>query len=231
MALFEDGQEVNYLENLVGEGKKYKSVEDLAKAYSHADATIQDRNRELAEAREKINARLRVEELLRQPREQNPVTPPVDDNPPSANTSFSEDDLVARIRQELQQDREQEKIRRNVDFVAQKLIETFGSEDKANEVINAKAKELEVSLDFLKSSAAQSPKAFLATLGIADSAPRPTPGVPRSDVVSVPNTAAKPGTYAFYESIRKSNPSQYFSRTIQNQMIADAKRLGDAFYT
>ena len=78
-----------------------------------------------------------------------------------------------------------------------------------------------VSVKFLMDSAAQSPAAFFATMEL-ETAPRPATGT-RSDVNPAALSAqasgtAKPGTYAFYEEMRKTNPKLYNAPKVQLEM-------------
>ena len=54
------------LDALVGEGKKYKTAEDLAAAYGHADQHIATLTSELSEIRKDLDGRLNVVEMLKE---------------------------------------------------------------------------------------------------------------------------------------------------------------------
>jgi len=229
----------NPLETLVGEGRKYATVEELAKAYDHADKTIADRNRELALMREELNARLDAEELFKrlEPREPNhePRESPLKDlQPPVEEPKIDKDvDLAERIREELARAEKERIARTNLDVVQNRLIEAYGDQAKANEVIRAKAAELGIPLKLLEDVAAQSPKAFFAQLGLENTSNQSTPA-PRSDVnpraIDGPSGRVKEGTWRYFEEIRKTDPRLYFSPRIQNQLHKKAHELGDAFY-
>lgn len=225
-------------ETLVGEDKKYKTPDDIARAKVHADLTIAQRERENRELREELDRRLSAEELLARARQAPNGTvqnnPPVTPTEPTAPKVPEGDDLAARIREITRAEREQEIRETNLTQSVDKLVEVYGSEDRANQAVRAKAQELGVSVEWLQSAAAQSPKAFLSYFNV-DQAPKPTTPASSSDV----NTAAlrhntggvKEGTYAYYAAMRKENPRLYYTPATQNKMFADAKRLGQAFYT
>ena len=228
-----DAPEVTAFDEIVGEGKKFKSPEDLARAKIEADRTIEARNEELQRHREEIQRQAQEIELLKRPRE------PLAQEPPRVADRPVEDepnkDLASRIREELRQAQEEDVQAQNIRSVANRLTEVYGSPDKAREVVVAKAEELGLSVDFLQSVASRSPKAFFAQLGLAESASQ-NQNSSRSDVntVALANTsssAPKQGSYASYEQMRKEQPKHYFSAEVQNRMFADAKRLGDAFFT
>lgn len=227
------------LETLVGEGKKYKTVEDLAKAYQHADTTIASRTRELQEMREELNLRLDTEEVLKRARA-NPE--PVDNAPQGkqpavAATPLSNEDLAARIREVTQADQAAANYRANVENVAVKLVEIYGTEAQANEAVKKRADELGVSIKYLQDAAATSPKAFFVQMGL-EASPKPVnPAPARSDVnptaFSNNSGAAKPGTYLWYENLRKTDAKKYFSREVQLQIHRDAaaaQARGEQFF-
>ena len=229
-----DAPAPNPLEELVGDGKKFQTVEALAAAKLEADRTITARNEELERHREEIRRQAEELELLRrQPREPLAQEPPrVADRPVEVEPN---QDLASRIREELRQAQEEDLQNQNIRSVAVKLSEVYGSSEKAREVVAAKASELGLSVEFLQSVAAKSPKAFFTQLGLTETTLQ-APAASRSDVntVALANTtssAPKQGSYQSYEQLRRDNPKRYFSAEIQNQMFVDAKRLGDAFFT
>jgi hypothetical protein len=227
-----DAPEPTAFEEIVGEGKKFKSPEALAEAKLEADRTIAARNEELERHREEIRRQAAEIELLKRPRE------PLAQEPPKAADRPVVDepniDLASRIREELRQAQEEDIQAQNIRSVASRLTEVYGSPDKAREVVVAKAEELGLSVEFLQSVASKSPKAFFAQLGLAENTSQ-NQNSSRSDVntaalANTSSSAPKQGSYASYEQMRKDQPKRYFSAEIQNQMFADAKRLGDAFF-
>lgn len=215
------------LETLVGDGKKYQSPAELAKAYIHADATIKAREEELATMRQELQTRLTVEEQLRKAREDsNRATGNPAQDPPKTPQAISEEDLNARILEVTNRASREARARQNAEEVAAKLVELYGDTAKANEVVRRRAADLGVSVEFLRDAAAQSPKAFYAQLGLDTSANTSNQRVAppsRSEVNLNGNTSmVKEGSYEFYEQIRKDRPKEYFSIKIQNQLMKDA---------
>lgn len=213
--------EINLLETLVGEGRKYATQEDLAKAYLNADAFIANLKRENEEQRVELQTRLSVEEQLKQ-HQRTPVEPKVE-TPPVKVEQATDQDLAKRVKEVLNQDREEQRTATNINEVAQRLVEVFGDEQKAKQVVQQKAEELGVSVQFLQEVASRSPKAFYTQLGL-EVTPVSTPQTPRSEVQSTINIngGIKAGSYEFYEALRKSNPKSYFTPKIQNQLMKDA---------
>ena len=244
MSVFNENNEENVtspLAELVGEGRKYSSVEELAKAYKHADQAIEQRNRELAALRDELGRRLDTEELfnrLGQNRDPSPLdipsresTPPVEE-PKSA--PLDNEALAKRIREELERANNEQRIKTNLNSVESKLLEAYGDSQKALEVVKLKAQELGVSVEFLQSVAAQSPKAFLAQLGLDNTSNQAPAVAPRNDInpraLNETSGRVKEGTYAYYENIRKTDPKAYYSPKIQIEMHKKATELGRAFF-
>lgn len=232
MAVFDENTDITEVtvEALVGEGKKFKTPDDLARGKIEADRVITARERELAELREELAKRTTLEELYEKIQNKS-ITPPVNNNSnvsteqkPAAVT-LSDEDLARRIEELADKRTREQKIQENVELVSERLIQEFGSEEKANEVVKQKAKELGVSVAFLQDVAANSPKALFAQLGLNDG-PKATPPVNRSDVkteILSHNQSAKPGTYGYWQEARKSmKPDEYFSPRVQNQIMKEA---------
>lgn len=232
MSVFNDAAPANPLDLLVGEGKKFATIEDLAKGKIEADRTIEDRNREAAELRAEME-RLRLEnEIYKRQPVREPEARTTEREPTRPVEEEPAEDLATRIRKELQAATEEERKNQNLAHVVNRLEDIYG--ERAGEILRNKAAELGVSVKFLQDVAASSPKAFYAQIGLTDS-PTQTATTVRSDV----NTEAvnaqssqgvKQGTYHYYEELRRNDPKRYFSPQVQNEMFLNAKKLGDNFY-
>lgn len=213
----------NALDALVGEGKKYQTVEDLAKAVEFGQQHIAQIEAENAQYRANIQEQI---ELQRQRTNAEPPAKP--------EQRVDEVDLQTRIREALEQTDREKRVADNVNTVSKRLVEIYGDAKKANEVVAAKAEELGVSIQFLMDSAAQSPKAFYAQIGLADTqrnAPPLAGNVNPAALANMnPSRVGAPGTYAYYEEMRKTNPKIYNSPRVQLQMHKDAMEKGEAFF-
>lgn len=232
MALFDDTTPISEItvDALVGEGKKFKTPDDLARAKAESDRVIAARERELAELREELAKRQTADELFE--KLQRAQTPPpqsaregAQEQPPVTPPSLTDEDLEKRIAETLDKRTKQQREADHAAEVSNRLIAVYGDEDKANEVVNAKARELGVSVKFLQDIALQSPKAFYAQLGLNET-PKGTTPAPRSDVKTDSfslQTSAKPGTFAYWQEQRKSmSTTEYFSPRVQNQIMKEA---------
>ena len=230
----DDNNEVTVtLEDLVGEGRKYKDPNELAKAYNHADAYINslkakdaEKEAELKVLRDLVNARSDKtsnpnDQQQQQPRQE----PPVVDAPQTPQV-----DLNELVRKELDSARAEERRAANVNKAAEVASAHFGNAAKAQEAIRRRAEELGVGVEWLQNSAAQSPNAFFATMGINPAArPTNTPGY--NPDVNVNGGRGSKRNMSYYENIRKQDVKLYNSAEIRKQMMEDARELGSEFFS
>jgi hypothetical protein len=145
---------------LVGDGKKYQSVEDALKSVPHAQKHIQTLESELAAAREELSKRRTTEELLDeiksgiQPKE----------NP--QGVEFDQDKLMQLVDQTLEVKERQKLAKSNASQVAAKFTEKFGTD--AETVYKSVAKENGLSEQQLNSLAASSPNVVLKLAGLSE---------------------------------------------------------------
>jgi hypothetical protein len=226
----------NALEQLVGEGKKFKSVDELAKAYANANNHIDELRTDLQSTREFISDELKK---LAEQRNQEPPKPVTETGgnqnlAPVAPASDPAEDLDTRIAKALEERDTLKRLQGNANLVQEVLVERLGDVTKAAEAVVAKARELGLQPSDMKELAAKSPKAFLTTMGIdADSKPtsNSTPA-PSSDVNphNMNTGAPKPNTYAYFEQIRKSDAKLYWNPKTQAAMHKAAQEMGEAFF-
>lgn len=166
------------LKDLVGEGKKYASVEKALESIPHAQAHIQKLEQELKELREAV-AKARgvdevyntVQDLLKQ-ETATPVPAVVD-----------EDSLAAILDRKLAEREAAKRAQANREAVKKALVEKYG--EKAKEAYESRLKELGLGEQFVDSLIAHSPAAALELFGLKGS----TPKAPAPSLSSV-NTAA-----------------------------------------
>lgn len=232
MAVFETStpEEVTF-DTLVGEGKKFKTSDDLARAKAESDRVILARERELAELRAELDRRATVEDVVN--RIQTNITPPQsqrpasEESPPAAAPVFTEEDLDKRVKSVIEQTNVEARKTSNIEAVANELVRVYGTEEKANQAVAAKAQELGVSVQWLMDIAAQGLKPFSGVFGLTTTAPTQTP-TSRGDVntegfASTRPGQVQPGTYAYYQQLhREKGDKFYFSPEVQNQLMKDA---------
>jgi hypothetical protein len=218
-------------ETLVGEGKKFKSPEDLAKAKLESDRFIEQLKEEPKQLREDLDRLAEENRLLKEIAKQ---TDNGSTAKPEQNTTASvspEIDLEARIRETLKKTSEEDKRQSNINQVSNTMLEAYGTQEKAAEVLRQKAVELGVGVEFLQDVAAKSPKAFFQTIGVNEVArSQQTNAGSTVNSAALGQTGVKANTYQWYQQLRKDNPKVYNSPKIQNQMMKDALAYGEAFY-
>lgn len=147
------------LEGLVGEGKKYATVEAALSSLPHKEQHIARLEQEMAELRSKVGqsdaaqeAYAAMQDLLKEMK----ATP--------AALTLDDASIDARIVKQMEEREAQRIAASNGSTVQKALIEKFG--DKAAEVYKAKAEELGIGEKFLSDLARKSPKAVLAYFGM-----------------------------------------------------------------
>jgi len=226
----------NYYEELVGDGKKFKSVEDLARGKYEADLYVKTLTKRMDELRndyvqlrQDYNSKAKLEEVL----DQLKTTQQSGSNEPLAKDvemkpEIKPEDISKMIASEIQRTRAQEQEEANYRQVQAKLKERFGNNRDA---LNQHLQELGLSEDFAKELARKHPNVFMRTLGLDQPAQQDDfLAPPRSSVrrdTFAPKTEER--TWSWYEKLRLSNPEKYRSKEITVQMHKDYERLGAKF--
>lgn len=207
--------QVSPLATLVGEGKKFKTVEDLAKGKLEADNFIEQLKKEKAELHAALQSKTteaKVQETIQETTQTN------------TKASVGEDNLRTLVAQTVQNLFAEQEIQSNIVTVNKKLQEVYG--DNAAKKVADRAAELNVGVDFLKSVAAKSPSAFYKLLDTNTQAQTPSGGVAQSTVTNPISLDTKQGkNWEDYQNMRKSDPVRYYSAEVQNE-IYQAKRQG-----
>lgn len=236
----------NYLEELVGEGKKFKSPEDLARGKYESDNYIkilQQRFDELREDHERVRsesaAKARLEEIidkfgnLQKDNRDNTddATNPERLNHDSASSSKPDfdpkqiEDLIASKFTERELQRKQQD---NFNAVKEKLKEHYG--DNYQNALQDQIDNLGLTKEFFNDLAKNHPNVLFRTLGLDQPTQRqPMVAPPRGSATFKPSSPKK-RTYSYYQQMRKDNPKLYFDRDIAVQMHNDAQEQGEAFF-
>lgn len=227
-------EESDFLEQYVGEGKKFKDVNELAKAYANADKFIPELKTDLQNTREFIA------EELKKIAERNNVEPPVlteerREHLPSSDAPPKDagEDLEARIAKALEERDEIKKFQSNAAIAESVLVEHLGSKEEAIKAVQAKAVEMGVEPSYLKEAAFKSPKVFFNLMGINPESKPTSHNTPAPSSEVNPNMLGagkpKPSTYEYYNQLRKSDPKLYWSPKVQANMHRDAQENPDFF--
>lgn len=234
-----EGQDENIVESLVGEGKKFKTVEDLARGKLEADNFIEklkEENQMALDEIEKLQNNTDQSEKLadliaavKESRQQ--------DNPES--NQLSEDALSQKIREIMQGESAKQTAERNRVQANELVLKKVGGDVEAAKILLAeRAKELGMSPAELAALSEKSPSAF-AKLIDADLSTSSTSGTvklqsanPRAmeahaDVETIDGRHTK----AYYDRLRKDMGTLAYlrDRKLQKAYLDDAMALGDRF--
>lgn len=231
-------EDKNYLEELVGEGKKFKDVGSLAKGKAEADAYIETLTRKLDALSEEVNKRKTAEEIADQLRSQmagrssssqEVYQPPVE-NENDGQNKLSMADIEKLVEERLKKDKELSKAQQNVNTVNERLVKEYGA--SAPKVLQDKAVELGVSVEYLKQQAQVSPQVFFNLVGLSGQKQVQANFVPPQSSMNTASSEPS-GTVrnkSFYDKLYRENPHLRSDSKTTIQEHRDAVRLGEKFY-
>jgi hypothetical protein len=215
----------NLFSSLVGEGKKFKDQEALAKGKLEADRFIEGLERQLSELKEDLSKNNHAKTLLEQLEQSKKVTTDTELKPVDTKTGVSEENLERLVEALISKREQTSTAQQNISETERKLEELYGTE--AKNVVTEKAKAIGLSFERMQVLAGESPTAFLALIGNPES---------KADNLSVKgtintsalnaNTQSGDRDWAYYQELRKKNPSVYYSAKTQQQLIADSHKPG-----
>lgn len=237
--LFDDNNNTNNaLESLVGEGKKFKDLDALARAKLESDdyiKTLETKLDELKEdflkQREEINAGKTLQEMLDQAqltRQQDSTreTPPLNSNDTPKPPALDAKQLELLVTSKIQEHESTRQQTENYNTVLSQVREHYG--ENYQSVLEQQMDELGLTRDLVNNLARNHPKALLKTLGIDGPKTREGFQAPPRSMVFAPKGEEK-RTWSYYQKIRKENPDLYYSPKLTAQRHADRIALGDSF--
>lgn len=229
MSLFENETTISF-DELVGEGKKYKTNDDAAKAIVEKDRFIDQLKNETQQLRQELTARPAVDrsqEILDrlEALKTTPVTERTETIPPERTEvkGLSVEDIERVMNERESKARAQS----NINTVKQKLIEQFG--DKYPQALKSMAEKNGLSDKALDTLAAQSPQLVLNLFGTVRPETAFTPPNSSVDPSFVP-TSGTARNHEYYEKLKSTDKTKYLSKPVQMQMYKDAMTLKEAFY-
>lgn len=225
---------------LVGEGKPFKTVEDLAKSKIEADRfidTLKGENAGMRKMLEQASTSTKTNELLQNlmaKLEQASNDGSGDGNQPGDKT-LTREDIVNMVRGQVAEEHMQaQRLSNRMKANAEVAKHFSGDEAKAKAFVTAKGKELGLSGKDLQRMAEETPLALLAVLGVGQrttpsgSSPLPPGGGSNPPANGGEDTTVR--NYAYYKELRKKLGHRYYQPHIQQQLIKDRKALGDNFF-
>jgi len=223
---------------LVGEGKKYTTNEEQVKGHIEGDLFINQLTTENDELRGELDKRLNAEDVLSDIKRERVELEKTTLSARENTTPVVDEEVLSKLISNTVDKRDADKVASsNINIVDAKMKEIFGA-DKAHEVLQDKARTMNLSVDSLAKIASESPLAFFNTLGISqDQKPVTTPsatvGTTNTEAVEdlMAGKNAESGTMGYYEDMRKANPRKFFTPEIQNQLFKSRKEKGqEGFY-
>lgn len=219
----------NPLEALVGEGKKFSTAAELARAKIEADNFIEQLKRENAEYRKEVQEKITMDEFLTKvrsevlPKEQNPEgrLPPQNSEPDSKQV-----DLDKLVQAAIEKREAYNKSQGNTQIVEAEVTRQWG--EQAAQKLQQKARELGMSLDKLKDVAQTSPDAFYTLVGLqkTKTAPSITPPASRGAPVAPQGNS---GGQAHWDQVKANNRAYYFSQEGRMAQYKDMMANPEAF--
>lgn len=222
-----------YADEIVGEGKRYKTNEDLVRSKLEADHYIELLKRQKDELRadylkmrEETMAKASLEELIKQQalgktdehksQEQKPYDP-----------TEIEKLLSTKISESLNAYELSNRQKTNSNLVKEKLIERFGKNYR--NTVKDKLEELDISEELFNQMAQNHPTMLIKTLEM-DKPPKTEQfqSPPRSSGNYTPPSNTR-RTWSYYQELKKANPKLYLDPKTTNQMQKDYMELGDSF--
>lgn len=229
----------NYLEELVGEGKKFATNEDLAKGKAESDnyiktltSRLDELRSDLAATKQDAAARANLEELIDRLSNSSNTSNSNNTNNASVETTPSFDpkqieDLIASKIASKDLERKQED---NFKFVMGKLQEKYG----ANYGSALKAQSMDLGLDsaFVDQLAKNHPSVFIKTFGLdkqeaTEQFQSPPRNSRRNDNFQPSGNQKR--TWSWYQNLKKTDYSAYMDPKTTVQMHKDYEALGKDF--
>jgi len=227
----------DYLEELVGEGRKFKSNSELARGKAESDLYIEHMKARMDELRqdytklhEEYNAGPKLKETLDQymqelKQSQGATQPSGQEDKPSV---LDETKLADMIKQHIAANKQLDSEDSNARTVESKLQATYGPNYK--QLVSQQIASIGMTSDFFNDMARKYPDALMRTLGIEGQRQQENfQAPPTSTRGSDPFAGPTKRTNAYYQKMRQTDPVRYRDPKTQDQMFKDYATLGDEF--
>lgn len=219
----------DYLAELVGDNKKFKDYQGLAKGKYLADQTIEILKRQLDEHRNELKTRMSLDQFMTKMKdssgrvEDQPVIIP--DTQP---TNLDAQTLEAKLEELLARREAAKASETNKERVVRVLRDQLGADAPA--AVTHKAQQLGMTKQDLHDLSLRSPKAFFEIMGISEEPHQPINTRVAQSQFNSANQKSPAATGAkgqsYYDNLKKSNPTLYWSQDTTIAMMKDAEKLG-----
>lgn len=230
--LGDNSEPKSYAEELVGESKKFKDIESLAKGKYESDRFIELQNKRFDELRdqyatvlEESKAKAKLEDLIEEYKSLASTAPP--QGKEVTQPATKPDDIRKLVSEEVTTLRRQDQERINLDSVQAKLKEQLG--DNYSSVVRERIRNIGLSEQDFHDWARKSPTAVLNAIGVNENTKQETFQAPPQTTRTFKPVTEQKRTWSYYQELKKNNPKVYYDKSIMNQMLEDAERLGPQF--
>lgn len=179
---------------------KYESLDDALEALKHSQSFIPQLQQENATLRAQAQENETLKQTIERLTQEKQVNEEKPNAPTGTNGGLSEEAVAALVEQTLTSREQKTVAEKNVNTVRDSLIQKYGSEEKAREYHDNKAKELGLDPAKLAAIAATSPQAALTLLGEVSKTPTPINtssvhlnGTPSTEELKAPETSLLSG--------------------------------------
>jgi len=229
----------NYYEDLVGQDKKFKDNETLAKAKVQSDIFIKHLERQQDELRkdylalrEDNNAKAKLQDYIDKisklpERQSNSELPPAnDDNQPPRITP---EDIDLRVTSKIQEIETQRRQSANANLLREKLTERFGDNYQAS--VKQQVDALGMSDEQFNTLARTNPQVLIKAFGL-DTVRQQDPNILPRNVQRSDNFKPQDQrrTRSYYLKLKANDPKLYHDIKTSVQMNRDAVELGESFF-
>jgi len=225
-------EDKNYLEELVGEGKKFSDPEKLARAKVESDRFIARLLAEQEEMRKALEKRNNEEEFLTKLEQITKPRQPEIEEPTLGNQPTEKSALTPADIERMLEEREAKKTaERNLETVVQKLEQAFGPDYRSR--VQNQASTLGVGTDFLTDIAAKNPQAFYKLMGLDQQNRQDTfSPPPRSNTMAFQPNSGNKKDYNYWKAQRaEKGEGWYFQKSTQREIWNSVNSMGEAeFY-
>lgn len=233
-----ESESVSVVAELVGEGKKFATIEDLARGKQEADSFIKQLEEENAGMREQMkkaeelsNNEATLQELIKAVRNSQ-------QEDEGDKTGITEDDLSNKVKEILRGESEAQTRARNREKGNQLVLDKTGGDIEAARTYMAeRAKQLAMSVKELRELSERSPEAFAELINTKPSTN--SPPINQIDGGASGTTFQPKGeevvdgahTAAYYARLKEEmGAAAYWNDLdLQNQRYKDAMKLGERF--
>lgn len=229
---------VDYFQELVGEGKKFKTPQDLAKGKWEADNYVKMLERKLDDMRtdnlslrNDNTTRAKLEELVDRLQDRQQVTHQnTQTGEPQNQPQYDPNQLNEILNSKLQEYENTKRQQENSNTVVAKLKERFGN--NYQNAVKDQISQLGMTDALFNDLARNSPQVLFKTLGLdqpqhQESFQSPPRTTQRND--SFAPRGGEKRTWQFYQNMKKNDYAKWSDPKTSVQMYKDAAELGSAF--